>query len=71
MIIILLIKDNTRIVGGSEVNAGEMPWMAFVSSVSQSIVNSTTWRVQCGGSLIERQWILTSAGCVGEFGPNW
>ena len=52
-------------------NPGEMPWMVFISSVSQSIDGSTTWRGICSGSLISDKWILTSAGCVGEIGPNW
>ena len=65
------INRNVKIVGGMEVNPGEMPWMVFLTSASQSIDGSTVWRGICSGSLINDQWILTSAGCVGETGLNW
>lgn len=44
-----------RIVGGANVNLGQVPFMASLSS------NNIHF---CGGSILNYRWILTSAKCT-------
>ena len=44
-------SNNTRIIGGSEANAGDYPWFARAKSIG------------CGGSLISSLFVLTAAHC--------
>ena len=45
-----------RIVGGSVASVNSWPW--------QVMLMDKTGRQFCGGSLIERYWIVTAAHCV-------
>merc|ERR1712106_203535 len=50
------IKRTSRIVGGTETEVNEYPWMAAISDTQESQF--------CGGTLIAGQWILTVAHCM-------
>lgn len=50
-----------RIIGGDATAPGEFPWTVSVKLNGQPI---------CGGSLINREWILTAAHCVVGYNPK-
>jgi len=56
-----------RIVGGSEVKRAFWPWMAALVKRNSSDLASGFF---CGGVLIHRQWLLTSAHCIHTYLPN-
>jgi len=49
-----------RIVGGQTSQSGEWPWLVTMQLARN---DSTYYEHLCGGSLIDRQWILTAAHC--------
>lgn len=55
--------ENTRIVGGQVSQPGQWPWMAIVAATftESDGVNRT---YQCGGSIINEEWVLTAAHCL-------
>ena len=60
----LKLKQETtlhRIIGGKPSVKGERPWMAALTIGGQQI---------CGGSLIDKQWVLTAAHCVEDIQAN-
>ena len=48
-------QRSTRIIGGSQTEVNEYPWMAFIT---------TRYGNMCGGSLISDRWVATAAHCV-------
>lgn len=57
----------TDIVGGTEAGPTEFPFMVGLVRTS----NSNTFQSQfCGGSLIDAEWVLTAAHCVGATNPS-
>ena len=49
------VKGASRIVGGSEANVGEYPWMTAVARGGYVI---------CGGALINSKFVVTAAHCI-------
>merc|ERR1711970_119804 len=49
-------KRTSRIVGGSETEINEYPWMAVIATTAESQF--------CGGSLIGSQWVITATHCM-------
>jgi len=49
-------KRTSRIVGGTETEINEYPWMAVIATTAESQF--------CGGSLIGTQWVITATHCM-------
>jgi hypothetical protein len=65
--IALAAPPEQRIVGGQEADPGEWPWqVALVQKNAPDFYNGQF----CGGSLINREWVLTAAHCVDTSDPN-
>jgi len=56
-----------RIINGTNVPAGKYPWAV---ALLRTRVADPTDALLCGGTLIERQWVLTAAHCVNRQEPR-
>uniref|UniRef100_A0A8B9Z0S4 pancreatic elastase n=1 Tax=Buteo japonicus TaxID=224669 RepID=A0A8B9Z0S4_9AVES len=56
-------NDMQRVVGGTEARAHAWP-----SQISLQSYSNGKWHHTCGGSLIQRNWVMTAAHCVDS---NW
>ncbi|KAJ7403811.1 Coagulation factor IX [Pitangus sulphuratus] len=51
-----IIKEGTRVVGGTDSMKGEVPWQVY-------LVDSNNVGF-CGGSIINEKWVVTAAHCL-------
>jgi len=57
----------TKIVGGTNANAGDAPWQVALSTRSGSDIFQSQF---CGGTLINANWVLTAAHCTEGQSPG-
>lgn len=59
------IKAQPKIIGGSDASIEEFPWQVSLQRITLgSLIPVPEWKHLCGGSIINRFWILTAAHCV-------
>ncbi len=56
------LRIKLRVVGGEDAKFGEWPWQIAIAN------KLTPTKLLCGGSLINKQWVVTASHCFGS--PN-
>ncbi|MEM1322159.1 MAG: trypsin-like serine protease [Bacteroidota bacterium] len=64
IVLIQPLNAQYRVTGGEDVEEGTYPWMAGLADASQSNLEEAQF---CGGTLIDRYWVLTAAHCIDDF----
>ncbi|XP_055847604.1 serine protease easter-like isoform X2 [Episyrphus balteatus] len=60
------VRSN-RMYGGSITKLDEYPWMALIEYDK----GNNLYGHQCGGSLINKRYVLTAAHCISQLPQNW
>ncbi|XP_077260708.1 CLIP domain-containing serine protease B4-like [Temnothorax americanus] len=55
-------SNNDRIIGGKNASLGAYPWIARIGYNMPNAPGTLSYR--CGGTIINRQYIVTAAHCV-------
>ena len=55
--------SGTLIVGGREAKIGQFPWMALLGYDPSAVSGSEIFYL-CGGSVINKHYVLTAAHCI-------
>lgn len=54
-----------RIFHGDETESGEFPWMVFLTKYTASKEDPSTYvRTYCGGTILNKKYIMTAAHCI-------
>lgn len=61
-------KFGDRIVGGKEVNVGELPWQAYLNKTIY--YKEFAFTSFCGATIISKDYLLTGGHCVFDFIKN-
>ena len=56
-------KKHGRIVGGEETSSRDWPWQVGLQTMYENYIF-------CGGSLINKEWVLTAAHCIEDNNPS-
>lgn len=59
-------QTTDRIIGGQQAALGQLPWMARLGYITpiKKIYTITAESFKCGGTLINKLYVLTAAHCV-------
>lgn len=59
----LLCADiKSSIIRGHDVVRGDWPWMVYLNVSADRFI-----KFRCGGSLLNQEWVLTSARCLDRY----